>query len=77
MSAQKITNHRNPGCRRRLFRFTLILIAVALLYVPTSAYASGWNQLELSGPGSTSSTGRIAAVSRSKNHMEVFWVWLL
>ena len=63
--------------RRILMSLPQKLFAVLIcICAPNLAYSQPWNQFTLSGPASASTAGRIAAVSRSPNTMEVFWIGL-
>ena len=56
------------GSKQRLAAVTALLC----LYIPTSAHAAGWNSFQLT--GGIANLGRIAALSRSPNTMELLWV---
>ena len=57
-----------------LKKFSAVLVSM-WVSIPAwgGIYAKPWNKFQLSGSQSISATGRIAAVSRSSNAMEVFW----
>src|SRR5215831_12983444 len=50
-----------------------ICAAVVYICLPIAGYAQPWNQFELA-HGSAAPAGRVAAVSRNPNTMEVFWI---
>jgi len=50
------------------------LCALVWLFIPIAAYPQPWNQFPLAGAGSAATAGRITAVSRRSDTMEVFWI---
>jgi len=52
---------------------TWVLLA-ARAFGQTGIYTEPWSEFQLSGPQSTSATGRIAALSRNPSTLEVFWI---
>jgi hypothetical protein len=48
--------------------------ALVWIFIPIAAFSQPWNQFPLAGAGSASTAGRITAVSRRPNTMEVFWI---
>jgi hypothetical protein len=53
---------------------TLLFLLITVFVLPGSAAASGWSQFQLSGSGSIATAGRMAAVARTSDTLEVFWI---